>query len=164
MKPASRQGGGSKPEHMPTNKYGSRNPTSRVERLLRERELRKFNRTIQLNDDAGDSAWDGGFSEHERGRDDSGDWVTVGEDELLDVAAASMRAASEVFDDQDGGLFKQRLLVVANRLPVSAVRRAEDSWSLEISAGGLVSALLGWWQNILRLFFVACTILSSFAI
>lgn len=38
---------------------------------------------------------------------------------------------------------KQRLLVVANRLPVSAVRRAEDSWSLEISAGGLVSALLG---------------------
>ncbi|KAK4492729.1 hypothetical protein RD792_003549 [Penstemon davidsonii] len=38
---------------------------------------------------------------------------------------------------------KQRLLVVANRLPVSAVRRGEDSWSLEISAGGLVSALLG---------------------
>ncbi|XP_057540314.1 alpha,alpha-trehalose-phosphate synthase [UDP-forming] 1-like [Amaranthus tricolor] len=37
----------------------------------------------------------------------------------------------------------QRLLVVANRLPVSAVRKGEDSWSLEISAGGLVSALLG---------------------
>ncbi|MBA0809288.1 hypothetical protein Gohar_024955, partial [Gossypium harknessii] len=39
--------------------------------------------------------------------------------------------------------FRQRLLVVANRLPVSAVRRGEDSWSLDISAGGLVSALLG---------------------
>lgn len=38
---------------------------------------------------------------------------------------------------------KQRLLVVANRLPVSANRRGEDHWSLEISAGGLVSALLG---------------------
>ncbi|KAF0925187.1 hypothetical protein E2562_015603 [Oryza meyeriana var. granulata] len=38
---------------------------------------------------------------------------------------------------------KQRLLVVANRLPVSANRRGEDQWSLEISAGGLVSALLG---------------------
>ncbi|KAH6837279.1 trehalose-6-phosphate synthase [Perilla frutescens var. hirtella] len=38
---------------------------------------------------------------------------------------------------------RQRLLVVANRLPVSAVRRGPDSWSLEISAGGLVSALLG---------------------
>ncbi|XP_020258507.1 LOW QUALITY PROTEIN: betaine aldehyde dehydrogenase 1, chloroplastic-like [Asparagus officinalis] len=37
---------------------------------------------------------------------------------------------------------KQRLLVVANRLP-SAVRRGEESWSLDISAGGLVSALLG---------------------
>ncbi|RLN29419.1 alpha,alpha-trehalose-phosphate synthase [Panicum miliaceum] len=32
---------------------------------------------------------------------------------------------------------KQRLLVVANRLPVSANRRGEDQWSLEISAGGL---------------------------
>ena len=38
---------------------------------------------------------------------------------------------------------RQRLLVVANRLPVSAVRKGEDSWSLEMSAGGLVSALLG---------------------
>ncbi|KAK1372813.1 hypothetical protein POM88_029006 [Heracleum sosnowskyi] len=35
------------------------------------------------------------------------------------------------------------LLVVANRLPVSAIRRGEESWSLEISAGGLVSSLLG---------------------
>lgn len=33
--------------------------------------------------------------------------------------------------------------MVANRLPVSAVRKGEDSWQLEISAGGLVSALLG---------------------
>ncbi|KAK4255956.1 hypothetical protein QN277_008880 [Acacia crassicarpa] len=42
-----------------------------------------------------------------------------------------------------GGPFRQRLLVVANRLPVSAVRTSEDSWSMEMSAGGLVSALLG---------------------
>ncbi|XVF35056.1 hypothetical protein REPUB_Repub18cG0112000 [Reevesia pubescens] len=35
------------------------------------------------------------------------------------------------------------MLVVASRLPVSAVRRGEDSWSLEISGGGLVTALLG---------------------
>ncbi|XP_042034994.1 alpha,alpha-trehalose-phosphate synthase [UDP-forming] 1-like [Salvia splendens] len=38
---------------------------------------------------------------------------------------------------------KQRLLVVANRLPVSAKRQGEDSWSFEISAGGLVSGLMG---------------------
>ncbi|MCO5549425.1 hypothetical protein L7F22_002896 [Adiantum nelumboides] len=37
---------------------------------------------------------------------------------------------------------RQRLLVVANRLPVSATRIG-DTWSLELSAGGLVSALLG---------------------
>ncbi|XP_054812417.1 alpha,alpha-trehalose-phosphate synthase [UDP-forming] 1-like [Prosopis cineraria] len=42
-----------------------------------------------------------------------------------------------------GGPFRQRLLVVANRLPVSAVRTSEGSWSMEMSAGGLVTALLG---------------------
>ncbi len=36
----------------------------------------------------------------------------------------------------------QRLLVVANRLPVSAIREG-DSWDLRLSPGGLVSALLG---------------------
>ncbi|KAL1567260.1 threalose-6-phosphate phosphatase [Salvia divinorum] len=54
--------------------------------------------------------------------------------------------AAEAFverPESDGKPPKQRLLVVANRLPVSAVRQSEDSWSLEISAGGLVSALLG---------------------
>jgi trehalose 6-phosphate synthase/phosphatase len=30
-------------------------------------------------------------------------------------------------------------------LPVSAVRQGKDSWQLEISVGGLVSALLGRW-------------------
>ncbi|KNA06421.1 hypothetical protein SOVF_181250 isoform B [Spinacia oleracea] len=39
--------------------------------------------------------------------------------------------------------YKQRLLVVANRLPVSAVRMGDDNWKLNISAGGLVSSLLG---------------------
>ncbi|RID57837.1 hypothetical protein BRARA_F01187 [Brassica rapa] len=38
---------------------------------------------------------------------------------------------------------RQRLLVVANRLPVSAKRTGENSWSLEMSPGGLISGLLG---------------------
>ncbi|CAA7056687.1 unnamed protein product [Microthlaspi erraticum] len=38
---------------------------------------------------------------------------------------------------------RPRLLVVANRLPVSAKRTGENSWSLEMSPGGLVSGLLG---------------------
>jgi hypothetical protein len=36
----------------------------------------------------------------------------------------------------------QRLLVVTNRLPVSAIREG-DSWNLRLSPGGFVSALLG---------------------
>ena len=44
---------------------------------------------------------------------------------------------------QDERPSKQRLLVVANRLPVSAVREGVESYRLEISVGGLVSALLG---------------------
>ncbi|KAL3135793.1 Trehalose-6-P synthase/phosphatase complex synthase subunit [Trebouxia sp. C0010 RCD-2024] len=37
----------------------------------------------------------------------------------------------------------QRLLVVANRLPVSAYRDKQGKWQLQVSAGGLVSALMG---------------------
>ncbi|CAK8534922.1 unnamed protein product [Lathyrus sativus] len=59
---------------------------------------------------------------------------------LLEGAA---KVLSDGYVREDGKPFRQRLLVVANRLPVSAVRKGEDSWSLEISAGGLVSALLG---------------------
>ena len=42
---------------------------------------------------------------------------------------------------------RQRLIVVANRLPVSAKKRKDGAWALEISAGGLVSALLGIQKN-----------------
>ncbi|KAG7654566.1 Trehalose-phosphatase [Arabidopsis suecica] len=45
------------------------------------------------------------------------------------------------YDDARGE--RPRLLVVANRLPVSAKRTGENSWSLEMSPGGLVSGLLG---------------------
>ncbi|CAA7410212.1 unnamed protein product [Spirodela intermedia] len=130
----------SQTEHMPGNRHSGRGGgTSRVERLLRERELRKFNRTFQLNDELGD----GGFSDFGSA---SGEWVRAGEGEFLEAvaAAAALAAAGDGPAEQDAtGQHKQRLLVVANRLPVSAVRRAEDSWSLDISAGGLVSALLG---------------------
>ncbi|XP_021764120.1 alpha,alpha-trehalose-phosphate synthase [UDP-forming] 1-like isoform X1 [Chenopodium quinoa] len=44
-------------------------------------------------------------------------------------------------EDKQSG--KQRLLVVANRLPVSATKMQNNEWKLEISVGGLVSALLG---------------------
>lgn len=37
----------------------------------------------------------------------------------------------------------QRLIVVANRLPVSAYKDPNGDWQLKVSAGGLVSALMG---------------------
>jgi trehalose 6-phosphate synthase/phosphatase len=53
-------------------------------------------------------------------------------------------------DSTAGGLYPpidghagQRLLVVANRLPVSAYKDRESKWRLQVSAGGLVSALMG---------------------
>ncbi|XP_020262166.1 alpha,alpha-trehalose-phosphate synthase [UDP-forming] 1-like [Asparagus officinalis] len=45
--------------------------------------------------------------------------------------------------EKDFGRLDVKTVIQNNRLPVSAVRRGEDSWSLDISVGGLVSALLG---------------------
>lgn len=115
---------------MPGNKYNNNNansssvPSSRIERLLRERELRKNSRASYSNE----SNTNDGFEYS---------------DNLLEQYLEGASAARDGWEKPDGGLFTQRLLVVANRLPVSAVRRGEESWSLEVSAGGLVSALLG---------------------
>ncbi|KAL8248105.1 hypothetical protein R6Q59_004973 [Mikania micrantha] len=114
---------------MPGNKYNnnansSSVPSSRIERLLREREHRKNSRASYFNELSPNDGFE--YSEN-----------------LLEQYLEGASAARENWDKPDGGLFTQRLLVVANRLPVSAVRRGEESWSLEVSAGGLVSALLG---------------------
>ncbi|KAL0328389.1 UNVERIFIED_CONTAM: Alpha,alpha-trehalose-phosphate synthase [UDP-forming] 1 [Sesamum calycinum] len=106
--------------------------SDRVGRLVRERERRRSNRSPSLND-GNDGNRGIEISEH----DISG---TSYVEQYLEGAA---RARNEGWERPDGRHIRQRLLVVANRLPVSAVRRGEDSWSLEISAGGLVSALLG---------------------
>ncbi|XP_068636737.1 alpha,alpha-trehalose-phosphate synthase [UDP-forming] 1-like [Aristolochia californica] len=117
---------------MPGNKYNRSSgvPLTRVERLLRQRELIKSSRNLQepnaVEVDSVDADVNG-----------SGVW----DEELIDTSAA-LRSLAEGIDRRESRQTKQRLLVVANRLPVSAVRRG-DSWSLEISAGGLVSALLG---------------------
>lgn len=38
---------------------------------------------------------------------------------------------------------RQRLLIVANRLPLSAERNGQDPWSLKATVGGLANALFG---------------------
>ncbi|KAF8025967.1 hypothetical protein BT93_F2715 [Corymbia citriodora subsp. variegata] len=122
---------------MPGNKYNS-NPVhypGRVERLLRDRELRKSSRASHSNETTDSSRV--AELEHElRLREGENAGLSYVEQFLEGVVA-------EGFERQDGRPFRQRLLVVANRLPVSAVRRGEDSWSLEMSSGGLVTALLG---------------------
>lgn len=116
---------------MPGNKYNCSpvTPRTRLERLLRERELRK-NRSSQPNE-----------GEQELSGSDS--FLNAGENwGLIDEEDFAARSLSENGERQEGRS-KQRLLVVANRLPVSAIRRGEGSWQLEVSVGGLVSALLG---------------------
>ncbi|CAI0441029.1 unnamed protein product [Linum tenue] len=114
---------------MPANQYhGNSTPyPGRVERLLRERELRELRRSNRAEAN-GNHSHSGGESS-----------------ELLDFRFRqnSDPQKSSYIEQHDVRPVRQRLLVVANRLPVSAVRRGEDAWSLEISAGGLVTALLG---------------------
>ncbi|XP_021293839.1 alpha,alpha-trehalose-phosphate synthase [UDP-forming] 1-like [Herrania umbratica] len=113
---------------MPGNKYNCSpgTPRTRLERLLRERELRKFNKS--LNEGEAESSTNDPFSPDA----ETSTWFN--DEESLETVSAGRVSL-------DGS--KQRLLVVANRLPVSAVRRGEDSWQLEMSVGGLVTALLG---------------------
>lgn len=128
---------------MPGNKYNGTPglPKTRIERLLRERELRKNSRG-GYSTDFSDGSRGSELSEQDlRQRDSDISGLSYVEQYLESALAA--QASSEGWEWPDGRPVRQRLLVVANRLPVSAVRRGEESWSLEISAGGLVSALLG---------------------
>ncbi|TYG71395.1 hypothetical protein ES288_D05G392500v1 [Gossypium darwinii] len=119
---------------MPGNKYNgnSNHIPTRVERLLRERvlsEQRKSIRASQSNEVSDNHKGDEVSENGQCYREGDNSGVAFVKQYLEEAGAARP--------------FRQRLLVVANRLPVSAVRRGEDSWSLDISAGGLVSALLG---------------------
>lgn len=131
---------------MPGNNYNgnpSHIPTSRVERLIRERQeknLKKTSRALHQNE-LTDNTVGPDLHGHELRVRDGDNFGPCTAEQDSEVAA---KVPNDGFERLDGKPFtRQRLLVVANRLPVSAVRRGEDSWSLEISAGGLVSALLG---------------------
>ncbi|KAK3025493.1 hypothetical protein RJ639_041574 [Escallonia herrerae] len=127
---------------MPGNKYNGNSsiPTSRIERLLRERELRRSSKASHSNE-ATDSNGGTDLSELELRLRDGDTLGNLYVEQFLEGALAAR--ANKGWERPDGGPFRQRLLVVANRLPVSAVRRGEETWSLEMSSGGLVSALLG---------------------
>ncbi|CAK9154700.1 unnamed protein product [Ilex paraguariensis] len=121
--------------------YDCATPRTRLERLLRERELRRSNRSQHSNEKVRDGNREVDIFEN------GNDLYIVGDDwsreEESVEAIAAARALTYGYERQEGQSSKQRLLVVANRLPVSAFRKGEDSWTLEVSVGGLVSALLG---------------------
>lgn len=88
-------------------------PVSRKERLMKERELRRINKasySIEALD-------------HEPRLREGDKFV----EQYLEGASS----ARDGWEKPDEGLSTERLLVVANRLPVSAVRTGEESWSLE---------------------------------
>ncbi|KAE8697845.1 Alpha,alpha-trehalose-phosphate synthase 1 [Hibiscus syriacus] len=123
---------------MPGSKYKSNipgRPRTRLERLLRERELRKFSKSF--NDELPSSTQDS----LEQSDSGTSSGVFHGEDSSEPTSKAT--ASYDGCEHNDPQSTKLRLLVVANRLPVSAIRLGEDSWKLDISVGGLVSALLG---------------------
>ncbi|KAF3449823.1 hypothetical protein FNV43_RR05902 [Rhamnella rubrinervis] len=130
--------------HMPGNNYNNCNPCTprtRLERLLREREIRKSIRSTHSNEEARDGNRQGELFGNDTTLIEGENLGLPSEEETWEGVGA--RAFFDGCEKQDGRPSKQRLLVVANRLPVSAVRKGEDSWQLEISVGGLVSALLG---------------------
>ena len=112
----------------PLRANGQRTTPSRLDRRLRERELLRIRQSFSLFRNGGcpDSPI-------------TGDWVRAGEGDFLEALSACANETTNIGSKNH----QQRLLVVANRLPVSANRKSEKEWSLEISAGGLVSALLG---------------------
>ncbi|KAK6123948.1 hypothetical protein DH2020_042293 [Rehmannia glutinosa] len=118
-------------------------PTTRLERLLRERELRKSSKSFYSNEESKDSNGDVDvFGNINDLCLSDGERVPRDED-VIEGNASANHLIDGCWGKQDSRVPKQRLLVVANRLPVSAIRKSEDSWALEISVGGLVSALLG---------------------
>lgn len=117
-------------------------PTSRLERLLRERVLRRSSKSSQSLEEPRDS--NGDLDTTGNSNDlllSNGD--RVNQDEGFSEGGVCDKSLNDGIEKQDVRVPKQRLLVVANRLPVSATRKGDDSWKLEISVGGLVSALLG---------------------
>lgn len=113
-------------------------PSSRVARLVRDRQLRRsncytFGDEVEGKEGLGGNGGMGGGAGDRRGAAEAG--ASQG-----GVRMDSYESSGSLNDK--GQRATQRLLVVANRLPVSAIRDGE-SWDLKLSAGGLVSALLG---------------------
>uniref|UniRef100_A0A162B8C4 Uncharacterized protein n=1 Tax=Daucus carota subsp. sativus TaxID=79200 RepID=A0A162B8C4_DAUCS len=113
---------------------------SRLERVLREKEFKKSNRSFNANEEGNDFKGDNGTVEEGQNLINE-DWINV--EQLFEGIIEATVLNDYKQNVQKGKPPKQRLLVVANRLPVGARRKGEDSWKVEVNVGGLVSALMG---------------------
>ncbi|KAL8140508.1 hypothetical protein V2J09_006529 [Rumex salicifolius] len=115
-------------------------PSSRVGTLLREREKRKFFRSSTLSQDinTGDS---------DQSSEDvcnyQGDTAACSQTEELLESESEVKNCSNQIVTKRTCSEKQRLLVVANRLPISATKEDDGTWKLEVGVGGLATALVG---------------------
>lgn len=120
-----------------------------VERLARERQERELNLRSNGCYTPGDEVDRKGEALGENGGMVGGGGDRAGERlATTEPQSSRSRAGAHMDGYENSGKEKshrntQRLLVVANRLPVSAIRLDGDKWDLQLSAGGLVSALLG---------------------
>lgn len=115
--------------------------------MVRERQLRRSGSCYTLGDevDGKSEALGGNGGMVGGGGDRMGEWWTAAEPRSSHSKTGAHMDSYEGVGNLTEKIHRntQRLLVVANRLPVSAIRLEGDKWDLQLSAGGLVSALLG---------------------
>lgn len=99
-------------------------PASRVDRLLLQRLRKSQSTTVLYGDGPDEQTLGSGYPSTNALQDGGG-------------------SSNSFYPNLGPNSDSQRLLVVANRLPVSAYKDAEGKWQLHVSAGGLVSALMG---------------------
>lgn len=122
-------------------KASSSVPSNQTEKLLHDTELSKGSKA--LSNEAGNTKSASEISELQiPSMERLGPGISCAE-KYPQGASSSQSYSSGSKNLQEGGALRPRLLVVANRLPVTAVKRIEDFWSVAKSSGGPVTALLG---------------------
>lgn len=118
--------------------------SSLVERLLlRENELRQCIVGSHLENSSTDKT--GRISETLKRKRDKRlkEEGNIPDDSCVERDLEESALEGEISEGSQRQDVKQRVLIVANRLPLTVVRVSEEKWSITTSSGGLVSALRG---------------------
>ena len=114
--------------------------TTRVDRLIREREQLRRNRSSSVLDEDMKSE----VSAREDYDQKSVSELGQGEKQPSVIGAEGQDNVAQAVATQASNA---RLIIAANRLPVSVKKGEDGKWGLTVSSGGLVSALLGVGKN-----------------